>query len=113
MTVSNKSSGKGAKKVELTSQELGLMEQAFQALCEQQEQEIEEIKSLDESYYKRHQILNKYREKPLTVQEFKQRDIEKVRVQMKEAQALREKLLLSNNYLLVVSNRITLNLSAK
>lgn len=99
--------------MELNRDELYLMEQSLNALVEYHENEIEEIKNLPDRLTGVESVANKFRETPWTVEEYRQERIKKEKGKISEIEALRKKLFLSGNNLLVVSNKIQLQLTVK
>lgn len=99
--------------MELGHKEFTLVEDAFLALVAQLEQEIVEIKQLDDSCFAVGLRMNQFKKEPKTVEELKEIEIQKVKKKIAETKELHKKLSSPHNTLLVVSNKIQLQLTIK
>lgn len=102
--------------MELQKKDLQILEDSLDSKIAFHESEIEEIKNLDDSYYeekvKRLAPINKIASRSsLTVEGLRNKDIQKERDEIKKVKELKEKLFLSDSYLLLISNKVNLNIS--
>lgn len=101
--------------MELKNKELQIIEDSLNLKIQFHKEEIEAIKS-EVDYYerkvKKFESLNKViKKEEVTVESLKNKDIQKELDKIKEIEELKENLFLSDSYLLLISNKVNLNLS--
>ena len=102
--------------MELKSNDLRLLEDSLNAKIALHELEIDEIKAIEDSYYESKAerlsgITKLTKGTPVTGEELRKKDIQKEIDKIKETKELRDKLFLSDSYLLLISNKVNLTLS--
>lgn len=97
--------------MKLNNNELLLLENSLNTLIEKHQFEIEEIRQLEDCHYERRLKLNQFRSKPLTIDDLREKELQKERDKIREIEDLKKKLFFSDNSILVVSNMIKLAIS--
>jgi hypothetical protein len=99
--------------MKLSDKELLLLEESFDLMVEHYNSEIEEIRNLDETFYEEKLKRYQRRRKQYTIEDLRDKEIQEELNKITKVKELKKKLLLSDNYVLVVSKLIRLTLSEK